>query len=241
MTETPDSFEQRIERAGECWVWTGSRSGTFAHWSQTIAGKRQRYPAHEVAWERAGLPRNRSRLLILAPTCDTPFCIAPNHREEIPHRERLRRVARPAEDRFWQNVDKGEECWLWTRGKDRYGSFTADRKTMPAHVYSYRLHIGPTSGLFVCHHCDTPRCVRPDHLFLGTPAENSADMVAKGRSSKRPGLLSPWASLTAEQVREMRKIRQEQGTPYYRLADLFGVTTMTAYNASTGRTYRDVA
>lgn len=95
----------------------------------------------------------------------------------IPVAERFAIYTPPAE---------GNACCLWAGGVGRsgYGLFWIKGKTVPAHRIAWELANGPIpDGMFVCHHCDVKRCVRLDHLFLGTPKENTADMWAKGRNS----------------------------------------------------------
>ena len=96
-------------------------------------------------------------------------------------------------------------CWLWMGAVDRsgYGRFNLASGTRKAHRLSYESFVGPiTGGLFVLHRCDTPLCVNPEHLFLGTTADNMKDMIAKGRSPA--GERSGRAKLTAAQVAEIR-------------------------------------
>lgn len=75
-------------------------------------------------------------------------------------------------------------CWIWMSSlSDRgYGQLTIKNKTIYAHRFSWELHNGPIpEGLLVCHHCDTPLCVNPDHLFVGTQKDNILDAMRKGR------------------------------------------------------------
>ena len=92
-------------------------------------------------------------------------------------------------DRFENKVERipGVDCWLWAGAHNRYGHLAVNGETKLAHRVSWELAHGPiTGGMNVLHKCDTPLCVRPDHLFLGTQRENILDAVRKGRQFVMP-------------------------------------------------------
>lgn len=115
------------------------------------------------------------------------------------------RPTRDLADRLWAKVQKGHpgECWEWTGYANRagYGQISVgggSRALMGTHRAAWQVtHGAVPRGLFVCHHCDNPRCCNPSHLFLGTNADNIADAVAKGRLKGRP-------KVTDDQVAALR-------------------------------------
>lgn len=131
------------------------------------------------------------------------------------------------ESRFWAKVDKTDTCWLWTGQKpdDRYGGFKLSNGVqMRAHRFAWEITYGAIpAGMFVCHHCDNPLCVRPDHLFLGTPADNMRDKALKHRAARRPGNANPSAKLTDADVLAIRH-RRAEGELVKTLATEYGLS-----------------
>jgi hypothetical protein len=138
---------------------------------------------------------------------------------------------------FWEHVNKTDGCWLWTAGKTGvgYGTFIIDGKSVGAHRHSYALHYGPIPpGMLVCHRCDNPLCVRPDHLFLGSHLDNMRDMAAKGRKVTRRGDESPLAKLSDAEVREVRSL-VEDGFRQADVARHYSISQAMVSHIVTGR------
>jgi len=137
-------------------------------------------------------------------------------------------------DRFLQKfVANDEGCWNWTAKRKGRASHWSGKKYVTAARYSYELFVGPIpEGRDVCHHCDNPRCVRPDHLFTGTAKDNVADMVRKGRHRGRER--HPMAKLNWASVRDIRS----SDLPAKRLAAKYTVCEGTIYSVLRGDIWR---
>lgn len=122
--------------------------------------------------------------------------------------------------------------WKWSTNSNGYGKINVAGKFIAAHRASYEAHVGPIpKGLWVLHHCDVPRCINPDHLFLGTVIDNARDCLAKGRWPSNPprGEQHPSAKLTAQNVRAIRRLHAK-GATCASLANRYGVSgTHIAY------------
>lgn len=123
-------------------------------------------------------------------------------------------------NRFWNFVNKQREheCWNWTayKNRDGYGNFADGKKRWNAHRVSYIIANGEIpKGLCVCHKCDNPSCVNPDHLYLGTHKQNMNDMQIRGRARK--------FVLNNKQ----KEIIKTSNLPTKKLSELFGIKGRT--------------
>jgi hypothetical protein len=141
--------------------------------------------------------------------------------------------------RFWAKVQKTDGCWVWTGCKMKgYGQFGYCRRNVLAHRFSYAQAYGPIEAhMMVCHRCDNPSCVRPDHLFLGTQKDNLDDCAAKGRTNRVRGERHRCAILTEKQVLQIRSRVSERRVD---LAKEFGVSPEAISGIINGRKWRHV-
>ena len=146
-----------------------------------------------------------------------------------------------AKVRFLEKIKHVGGCWIWTAAlKDsRYGAFCLNGRIHRAHRASWLVHYGDIpAGMCVCHKCDTPLCVNPEHLFVGTASDNMRDAIKKGRL-KRRGDDSPRRILSEADVKRIRKLRRA-GRSGKNLAKEYGVCQSTIASANTGRNWSHI-
>jgi hypothetical protein len=146
------------------------------------------------------------------------------------------------EERFWAKVEKTDGCWPWkgSCGEAGHGQLWVNGRLVQASRVSWELHNGPIpDGLCALHRCDNPPCVRPDHLFLGTKADNSKDMRMKGRSrgASHKGSSNPSSKLDEAQAATIRAT-VEAGEAKRSVARRFGVSQRTVQRIVSGTHWR---
>jgi hypothetical protein len=140
----------------------------------------------------------------------------------------------------WVRVDPVTGCWLWEglRSTDGYGKVTLNKRSMRAHRAVWELTRGPIpEGMFVLHRCDTPLCVNPEHLFVGSQKENRQDCARKGRTARGSGHFK--TALTADGVMEIRRL-VSRGRPPREVADQFGISVSSVGNLAARRSWKHV-
>jgi hypothetical protein len=146
-------------------------------------------------------------------------------------------------DRWVAKVNKTDTCWLWEGTLNRkYGAFRRfinDKWVMyKAHRFAYEYFNGDIpKGLQVCHSCDNPRCVNPNHLWIGTAKENAEDMIKKGR--KTIGIKKTGENLNKSIANEIREVFKQGGKKYPEIAKMFNTSTSQVCRVINNQIWKD--
>ena len=175
-------FWNALDKTQTCWFFTGRKQIVFQ--DRLITPKR-------VSWELHNKKRLKSKFVIVLNSCGNKLCVNPTHLLIGTQKDVESRKSTPED--FWKHVNKNGpvinkklgRCWNWTGGtykKDGYGQVHYQGAAFVASRLAWTLErseIPPDT--LVCHKCDNRLCVRPSHLFLGKPKDNTTDMMNKGR------------------------------------------------------------
>ena len=153
---------------------------------------------------------------------------------------------------FWRKVKKPDGCWEYQgyRDKNGYGKTSVNTKVISAHRFAWEFYNGKIpEGMVVCHKCDNPPCVRPDHLFLGTTMENYRDYVQKfghpknnggKRNSKCNGVKKKSVYLTDAQAQEIQAIYAKGLLGSTLIGRMFNVSGRTVRDIVQGKTHKEL-
>ena len=144
------------------------------------------------------------------------------------------------------SIENENGCWIWQGSKSNhgYGSVSVSRgKTMLVHRLAFKLWCGELPDyLFVCHHCDEPLCVNPNHLFLGTNQDNIDDKIFKGRAYTgiHKGERNENSVLTEYKVKEIKKLLMKGSQSQSEIAKAFGVSKQCITDIKLDRVWKHI-
>jgi hypothetical protein len=141
------------------------------------------------------------------------------------------------EQRLLEKTKHIGDCWIWTgtKSKSGYALIWHQGGFCRAHRISYQLYCGEIPiGMFVCHHCDNPACVNPNHLFVGTQKNNMADKLRKNRQTRGEGIKQ--SKLIATDIKAISILYSQRFRVGY-LAKLFNISRMHIWRIVTGKNW----
>lgn len=149
--------------------------------------------------------------------------------------------------RLWHKIKKVGDCWEWqgARTEKGYGRLSINNRDKRAHRVAWELTYGPIpQGLLVCHHCDNPSCINPNHLFIGTHQDNINDAIKKGfpngwSSGGQSGEKHPQAKLNIITVKKMRELHKK-GMTERKLAKMFHIGRTQAHRVVARIHWKDI-
>lgn len=239
---------------GKCWEWCGpgyAPDVKYARiWIVGKNGKGKMEFVHRLAYmEHTGKPIPTGQ--IVCHRCDNHRCVRPGHLYLGTHKDNAKDTSKAikrmkdngarekvkifqfrekVEDRFWERVDKSNECWEWLGSTTSgYGTFS-DGKQHLAHKWIYEHTYGVLNkGQVIMHTCDNRKCVRLEHLVAGTHTENMQDMAAKGRNSKA-------RKLDSTQVKQVWQMLND-GISSLKIAQEFNIAQSTVLDIGNRKSY----
>lgn len=218
LRKAQSRFIKHINNTDGHWTWKGHKKengeGVFGIGYKNVLARRASWVlfVNYIDFDSCDLDVFRS--------CSMPLCLHPDHLV----------VVDKYVGRFFSKflVDRVTECWEWDEQLDNggYGVFCLDNRKEKAHRFSWNYYFGEIpDGMFVCHHCDNPSCVNPNHLFLGTHQDNMDDMAKKGRRVSLTGEDCPSSKLSYNDVRKIRALYDSgEIRNMSKLSRMFGVT-----------------
>lgn len=147
--------------------------------------------------------------------------------------------------RFWSRVNRADGgCWEWQGTRQHYGHglLSVGGRNLKVHRISYEMHVGPIpAGLIVRHRCDNPPCVNPDHLEVGTRADNNRDRDERGRHVKLENEAHGMHKLTDLEVAAIRRLAETHALTRMAIARKFGISEGYLYRLIKGESRKVAA
>ena len=219
-----------IKIVDDCWIWgmrVNNNGRGIISVESTVGGKRKAttYQISRILYENR---YGELEVRYLDNTCGNLLCCNPEHHQP-----------RTFEVRFWKNIKKKGDCWIWqgTKFNGGYGHITVDGDAILTHRLAYKLHYGKEipKGKMVLHSCHSRDCINPEHLRLGDHADNMRDMVVANRQAR--GEEDGNAKLSISEVKKIKRLLASGEFTHKEISRMFNVGRPTVTDIRRGRTW----